>query len=291
MIAINGMEQPLILASSTSLGTRTFRERVEVAAAAGFDALGLELQTYRRITAEECSPAELAAILHDNGVKVAELESVLGYAVPPERLATPLRGGRTYTSPGELDELCEMAQLFGGTHLVAVGALDCETVEPDAAERFAALCDKVAHYSLRVALEIHPRTNIPDIAAALKIVRASGRPNGGVNVDSWHHIRGANDPGMLRALRPDDLALIQLSDGRITATTDYVHDMLHCRDIPGAGEFDLRGFLTGVLASGGSAPISVEVISDALRSVPPKEAAARAVRQTTALLETVGEPR
>jgi sugar phosphate isomerase/epimerase len=290
VITVNGTEQPLILASSTTLSTRTFRERVEVAAAAGFDAVGLELLVYRRIAAEECSPADMAAILRDNGVRVVELESVLGYAVSPGRIRTPLRGGRAYTSPEDLAELCEMAQLFGATHLVAVGALHTGAVEDDAADRFAALCEKAARYRLRVALEIHPRTNVPDIATALRIIRAAGQPAGGLNVDAWHHIRGANDPAMLRAVQPQDIAMIQLSDGAAAVTDDYLQEMLHSRQIPGAGQFDLHGFLAGVLASGGSAPVSVEVISDSLSCLPPARAAQLLAQQTMALLQD-HEPR
>jgi sugar phosphate isomerase/epimerase len=290
VITVNGTQQPLILASSTTLGTRTFRERVEVAAAAGFDALGLELLVYRRIAAQECRPADMAAILRDNGVRVAELEAVLGYAVPPERIATPLRGGRAYTSPADLAELCELAQLFGATHLVAVGALHTEVVEDDAADRFAALCAEAARFGLRVALEIHPRTNVPDVHAALQIIRAAGHRAGGLNIDAWHHIRGANDPAMLRAVQPEDMVMIQLSDGAAVAADDYVHEMLHSRQIPGTGQFDLPGFLAEVLASGGSAPVSVEVLSDSLCRLPPAHAAQLLAQQTRALLQS-HEPR
>jgi sugar phosphate isomerase/epimerase len=290
VITVNGTQQPLILASSTSLGPSTFRERVEAAAAAGFDALGLELLVYRRIAAEECSPADMAAILRDNGVRVAELEAVLGYAVSPERVATPLRGGRAYTSPEDLAELCEMARLFCATHLVAVGALHTEVVEDDAADRFAALCAEAARFGLRVALEIHPRTNVPDVAAALRIIRAAGHPAGGLNIDAWHHIRGANDPAMLRAVQPQDMVMIQLSDGAAVAADDYVHEMLHSRQVPGTGQFDLHGFLAEVLASGGSAPVSVEVISDSLARLPPTRAAQLLAEQTRTLLRSL-EPR
>jgi sugar phosphate isomerase/epimerase len=284
VITVNGTEQPLILASSTTLGTPSFRARAEVAAAAGFDALGLELLVYRRIMTDEGSSADMAAILRDNGLRVAELESVLGFAVSPDMIATPLRGGRSYTSPEDLAELCEAAQLFGATHLVAVGALHTSVLEDDAADRFALLCEKAAEHGLRVALEMHPLTNVPDIATALQIIRTAGHPAGGLDIDAWHHIRGANDPAMLRALQPQDIVLIQLSDGPATAADDYAQEMLHGRQIPGAGQFDLPGFLNGTLASGGSAPVSVEVISDSLGRLAPAHAAHLLARQTTTLL-------
>jgi sugar phosphate isomerase/epimerase len=284
MISINGTDQPLVLANSTSLRTATFAERVRVAAAAGFDGIGIDLATYRRAIAEVGGVREVAALLRAHALRAHELESVLGYAVSGVVAEMPLRGGRTYTTPAEVEQLCELAALLGGAHIVAVGALHTGIVEDDAAARFAALCDVVAPHGLGVALEIHPRSNVPDLALALRVIRAANRPNGGLNLDAWHHIRGGNDGSRLRELRSTDVVVLQVSDGPTTSPEDYVYEMLHCRQVPGEGSFDLRGFIGSVLAAGCSVPVSVEVISDQLLELPALEAAETLARATRAVV-------
>jgi sugar phosphate isomerase/epimerase len=174
--------------------------------------------------------------------------------------------------------------MLGGSHIVAVGALHTETLEDDAAARFAALCDVVAPHGLRVALEIHPRSNVPDLAAALRVIRAADRGNGGLIFDAWHHIRGGNADSGLREIRSTDVVVLQLSDGPTAAPDDYVYEMLHCRQVPGEGSFDLRTFMSSVLSSGCSVPISVEVISHELLDIPALEAAETLARATRAVV-------
>src|SRR6476620_3322172 len=82
MIEVNGRQQYVVLANMTTVTTASFRERIEVAAAAGFDALGISLDTYRRVVAEGMSPKELQAVVVDNGLEIVELEAVFGFAVP-----------------------------------------------------------------------------------------------------------------------------------------------------------------------------------------------------------------
>ncbi len=75
---------------------------------------------------------------------------------------------------------------------------------------------------------------------------------------------------------------VQFNDGPFTPVLDdYVQDCLHHRELPGDGEFDLRGFLELLPAD---APISVEVPDDDLDALPVGEAAAALYEATARYL-------
>ena len=94
-----------------------------------------------------------------------------------------------------------MADAFG-SHVVNVGDIgmpeDLAAMD-DVIEGFAGLCDRAAEHGLLVALEFLPWSGIPDVATAWRIVDAAGRANGGLLVDTWHHLRGVADDDALRA--------------------------------------------------------------------------------------------
>ncbi|MDX6286686.1 MAG: hypothetical protein QOG53_2171 [Frankiales bacterium] len=288
MLNINGSEQMLILANMTSLNASSFRERVEVAAAAGFDALGISLPTFQQVSSSEMSGPEMKAVLDANGVRIVELEAVFGMAVPAAATGVPFGGGLVYTTADDLKEFWAIAELFEARHIQAVGAFDTDELEPDVVERFAGLCDQAAQVGLKVALEFVPTTNIPDAGVATRIVREAGRPNSGLCVDSWHHTRGANDLDLIRAIPAEHVVMIQLDDGPAKPVDpNFLNETLHYRQIPGDGEFDLDGFLGALYASGSSAPISLEVISDALAELDPQDGAHRLAKGTSMVVEGV----
>jgi sugar phosphate isomerase/epimerase len=128
---------------------------------------------------------------------------------------------------------------------------------------FAALCDRAAAHGLVVGLEFLPFTNIATATDALAIVETADRPNGGVCVDIWHHVRGADDLAMIRALPGDRITGIQLSDGPILSTGgSYYEETLRTRVPPGEGEMDVAGFLAAVRATGTTVPIGLEVCNE-----------------------------
>jgi sugar phosphate isomerase/epimerase len=270
----------LILANG-SLPPVAFEERVAAAAGAGFDAIGLSVWEYDRLRGEGYDDNRLRSALNRHGMRVAELEVVLGFAaIGPDRLRQPLPG-LDYTDRDTEARFFEMATLFGARHLQTVGTFNSEKLEDQAVEAFAALCDRAAAYELLVALEFVPSTNIPDAGTATEIVTAAGRSNGGLCVDSWHHFRGHNDDRLLRAIPPEKVFMIQLDDGAAhPVDPDFITDTVLHRLPPGDGDFDLPGFLTILWSHGVQAPISVEVLSAELSQEPPDETAQTLAKAT-----------
>jgi sugar phosphate isomerase/epimerase len=282
-IESTGLPFDALILASGSLPSMPFAERVAAAAAAGFDAIGLSVWEYERLRRTDCDARAMRAALEQHGLRLAELEVVLGFAAAGDDLLRQPIPGVNYTDRDTEMRFFEMASIFGARHLQAVGTFGSDVVEEGAVEAFASLCDRAAVHGLLVALEFVPGTNIPDAAVASALVKAAGRPNGGLCVDSWHHFRGRNDDDMLRSMPPEQVFMIQLDDGSARPIDDdFVRDTLLNRVPPGQGDFDLVGFLRLLWNHGVQAPISVEVLSGDLAKQPPSDVAERLANATRA---------
>jgi sugar phosphate isomerase/epimerase len=266
----------LVLANFSLPRGIDFDLRVSAAAAAGFRGVGLSTGEYLRLRAEGSRDADLRAVLDHHGQRVVELEVLRGWSSTGQARERYLESEQA---------VCAMSDALGPAHHVQVlgpfeGDLD------QAAEDFAAVCDRLADRGLLAAIEFLPEmSNIPDAGVAWDIVRRADRPNGGLCVDSWHHFRGANDPELLRAVPADRVFAVQLDDGpAVRVDADYYTDCTRYRQVPGEGSFDLVGFLRLLEEMGVQQPLSVEVLSDELRLLPPGEAAQRMADGTRAVL-------
>src|SRR4051812_48848131 len=90
--------ESLILANG-SLPPMPFDERVAAAAEAGFDAIGLSVWEYARLQAEGYQDDAMRAALDRHGIRLLELEVVLGFAAAGEDLRRQPLPGVDYTDP------------------------------------------------------------------------------------------------------------------------------------------------------------------------------------------------
>jgi sugar phosphate isomerase/epimerase len=266
-----------LILSHFSLGRhRPFEERVRAAVDAGFAAVGLYIGEYQRLRAEGASDADLRAVLDSHGLRVVEIEALRGWgATGPER--------EKYLETERA--VLGMSDALGPGHHVQVIGPYAGTLD-DAAEAFAGVCDRAAEHGLCAAIEFLPEmSNIPDAATAMEIVSRAGRANGGICLDVWHHLRGADDEEMLRRIPADRIFTVQLDDGpRRPVDPDYYTDCIRYRDVPGEGEFDLTSFLRLLDDMGVRIPLSVEVISEDLQQRPAAEVARRLHEATRAVV-------
>lgn len=266
-----------LILSHFSLGrARPFEERVRAAAGAGFAAMGLYIGEYQRLRAEGATDADLRAVLDAHGLCVVEIEALRGWtATGPEREAYLATERAVFA----------MSDALGPGHHVQVIGPYTGTLD-DAAEAFAGVCDRAAEHGLCAAIEFLPEmSNIPDADTAMEIVTRAGRANGGICLDSWHHVRGANDDDMLRRIPPERIFAVQIDDGpKRRVDADYYTDCTRYREVPGEGDFDLAGFLRLLADMGVRVPLSVEVISVALLEHPADEVARRLYEGTRAVM-------
>src|SRR5439155_18331199 len=116
----------------------------------------------------------------------------------------------------------------------------------DAAEAFAALCDRAAEHGLLVHLEFLPWSRIPDLATAWEVARRADRPNGGIALDAWHWYRSdvPSDVTTLRTIPGAKVLGIQLDDASAAREPNLMSATLHERLLLGEGAIDLTAMMS-----------------------------------------------
>ena len=264
---------PLYLCASM-VEDASFADRVDAAAAAGYAGIGLRPTHYKKARADGLSDADMAALLGARGVELLEVGFVADWWEAGEKAER----SRAYEQV-----LFRLADTLGGRHVVLLSGPASAGVDA-LAERFAGVCDRAAQHGLKVAVEPLPWTDLHDLATVGEILALADRPNGGVVLDAWHFHRGGSTPDMLRALGPERVVTLQLSDGRYEPVGTDLEDTFHRRELPGQGEFGIPGFLALVESLGIDCPLGVEVLRDELRALPPARSAGLGMEATLASL-------
>lgn len=257
----------LVLSHFSMSRFHDIEERVALAARHGFAGIGLWVSHYAQLEREGWTPGALRELLDSHGVLLAEIEVIPG-------LGADGQGG---DRAAELEKIAwRIADDFGCRYLQVIGPSELPIDE--AGRAFGALCDRAADHGLVVGLEFLPFTDVVSVHDARRIVEAAGRPNGGVCLDVWHHVRGANDLEAIAALPGELITGLQMNDGAtVPEHPDYYTDCLENRRPPGQGEFALAEFVAAVKATGTTVPWSVEIPSTTSWADPEPGVAASAV--------------
>ena len=222
-------------------------ELARLAAKIGYAAIGLRLHPafpgapFYELPSGSKSSREMHSCLQDEGISVYDIEFV---AIGPDFAATSLKG------------TLESASALGARRLSVCGD---DTDWPRLVENFSALCDLAAQFGMGVDLECMPWRSVSSVPLALRLVQASGRPNGGVLIDALHLSRSGGSPQTVKAVPPHLIRSAQLCDARAKrpGTNDAI--ILEARSqrlLPGEGALPLRE-LIAVLPD--HAVLSVEV--------------------------------
>jgi sugar phosphate isomerase/epimerase len=256
----------------------SFAERVAAAAKAGFAGIGVAIEDYAGSRERGMSDTEMRIILDDHGIRAVELEFLQNWWHDDER-------GRRARANEDL--FYAAADAFGSRH-INVGCAGPRGTLPAleiVAEQFAALCDRAARHGLLVAFEFLPWSDVPDAAAAWRLIGLADRKNGGILIDTWHYFRGAADPAQVRSVPADRFFVIQFDDADAVQVGGFMEDTTQRRRLPGQGAFDLIGFIQMLDKMGVKAPVSVEILSDEQRSRTLDEAARLAHDTTRAVFD------
>lgn len=128
------------------------------------------------------------------------------------------------------------------------------------AASYAAFCAEAAPRNLTGDIEFMPWTEVPDIAAARRLVEASGTPaNAGILVDALHYARSPGGPEAVAAIPRHLLHYGQICDApaEIPATVEgLIHTARQERLLPGTGGIDITGMLRALPPN---LPLSVEL--------------------------------
>jgi sugar phosphate isomerase/epimerase len=250
---------------------------VTVAAAAGFDAVGLRIAP--AADGERPWPvwpgssmlAETIRRCADTGIRVLDAEAV-----------------RLGALPSDYGPVLEAAAALGARYVNAI----CD--DPDLgrlSDSFGALTAAAAPFGIRAVVEFMAYRSVRTLAEAVAIAGRSG--GGGVLVDALHVQRCGVSLGALRAVDPALISYVQLCDaplaapgaasgaGAGAASADAVHEARAARLLPGEGELPLRELLTA-LPDG--IPVAVEAPGSGVAGRSPAEFAVRARRAVDSVL-------
>lgn len=222
---------------------------IELAAAAGFDAVSLRLSpasedddAARRYSAPE-SVAEARRACDRTGVQVLDVE-VFGFTAD--------------TEPSALVPGLDAAAALGARYLL----VNCRDADMRRfAARLAQFAQLAAERGLRAMLEFIPYTAVRTLSQAAALVEGT---DAGLLIDALHLQRSGASPDDLTQVGGDRLSYLQLCDApRVPPPGGLLAESRHDRLVPGTGELPLLDLLACFPAT---APISVECPSDRLQS-------------------------
>jgi sugar phosphate isomerase/epimerase len=253
------------------------------------------------LSALDLTPPELIMVAAEAGYDYVGLRLV---AVTPGGAAWDLRNDKRmreltraamkHTGIGVLD--VELARLEPDTDVRAflacleggaeIGAKHVLTQADDQdlgrlTDNFAALCDLAAPLGLTCDLEFIPWLKTRDLLGAASLLRAAGRANGGLMIDSLHFARSGCSLDQMADLPRSWFHYVQLCDAP-KASPRTLEGLLYAareeRLFPGDGELDLVGLMRALPKD---IPIALEIPTETRAFTVPPEERARLAREAT----------
>ena len=258
MPAASGLGPDDLVLCRGSLSRCRVDELAHAASAAGFAGVSL----YHHDLAGR--PAAVRRLLDDHGLVVAELDGPMRWLPGDDRGPTT---GEMVDAAAELGARSITVLELTGRRLGGAAVLGA------VAEAFGEVCDLAAGAGLLAHLEYYPLSGISDLRIAAAVARVADRPNGGVTVDTWHHLRGRDAGRVDIDAARDRVVAVQLGDVAERPGADLAHEMMHGRLLPGDGAGNVAELVQRLVATGCQAPIGVEVYSDRLAGAEPLDVA------------------
>ena len=252
--------------------------RATAAKKAGFDAIGIYLGAWAEMQTNPSEIDELEETLCNNGLALANIETLRGWASPdrPSEQCLALESA-----------VWEITDRFQCRYVQVIG--DYTGTIAEAAKGFGSLCDRASEHGLLVGLEAVPEmTNIENLSVASEIIERADRENGGLCFDSWHLTRSTSSVRDLELISGTKILSTQWNDGPTEKVfDDYYTDTLSTRVPPGDGEFELVEMMRALVANNCQSPIGLEVPSKELWTAPIDEAAAASIKGMNRIMELI----
>lgn len=247
-----------------------FKDRVEAAARAGFQGVGLWHTDLEHVMLHR-PLKEMKMILDDNGMKYLELEFLVDWFVG---------GGRKAESDTRKKRLLEASAALNAKHIKIGDFYNVPCSVPQASEAFAALCAEAEGYGATIGFEMMGCSMIDNLTDAITMLETAGAKNGGIILDIVQ-IESLKIPlAEISRIPLAYLVGIELNDGALPGSP--LHDPARMRRFCGEGDFDIQGLIGCVLNMGYTGPWAVEVMSEELTRIPLQELSTRAFQTTLA---------
>ncbi|WP_234426630.1 sugar phosphate isomerase/epimerase family protein [Streptomyces niger] len=133
-------------------------------------------------------------------------------------------------------------------------------------------------------IEFLPWSNLKTVHDGLELVETAGHPAGGLIIDVWHTERAHTPPADLANVPLSRFIGVELNDADSQVVGTLFEDTVRRRRLCGDGTFDLSGVVTALRTVGWTGPWGVEILSDAHRALPVRDAVDAAYRTAVAAL-------
>jgi 4-hydroxyphenylpyruvate dioxygenase len=255
------MTAPLAKSIATVSLSGNLAEKLEAAAAIGFDAVEIfenDLLTF------DGSPRDIRYLVESLGLTIACFQPFRDFEAMPE----PQRARNLDRAERKFDVMQAL-----GTDLLLV----CSNVSPvaigddaRAAADLAEMAERAGRRGLRIGFEaLAWGRHVNRWRHAWRIVNQADHPSLGLIVDSFHTLAVDDDLSGLTAVPADKIFLAQLADAP-KLSMDVLSWSRHFRNFPGQGQLPVAGFVRDLLAAGYRGPLSLEVFNDEFRSAPAR---------------------
>ncbi|AEI80773.1 4-hydroxyphenylpyruvate dioxygenase [Cupriavidus necator N-1] len=253
--------RPLPKSIATVSLSGTLPEKLEAAAAAGFD--GVEIFE-NDLLHFDGSPAEVRRMAADLGLQILLYQPLRDFEAMPDDLfvRNMARAERKFDVMEQLG--AEMVLVCSNVQEVAID-------DPTrAAADLRRMAEAAAQRGLRVGYEAlawgrHTRL----WRQAWDIVQRADHPALGLVLDSFHTLSLGDSLQGLDVVPADKIFFVQLADAP-RLSMDVLSWSRHYRNFPGQGDLPVTDFARAVLQAGYNGPLSLEVFNDDFRAAPAR---------------------
>lgn len=273
-------EHDLLATSWTWSGPEPLAERIDAVGSAGFAGLSLGLADLHEVRAT-IGFAELRRMLDGAGIVWVQLGPLDQWWTCASRT--------TDGAAADRGVVLEAAAMLGAWQVVVRADGTLPGASPAMmTDDWVELAGQAAKVGTQLVLEPEPWSNLPTVERASRFVAAAGHPNGGLLVDAMHALRGGSTLASIHeGVAPTTLRAVELSDGLLHTPSGMTlaEESREARHLPGAGAWDLPGFVRTVRDLGFDEPWGVEVRTPAHRAMPIRDALRTAAAATRAVLD------
>jgi sugar phosphate isomerase/epimerase len=167
---------------------------------------------------------------------------------------------------GDLDMLCDLG-------ITRLGGTSLETDPDRSFDQVAALAEMAGKRGVQIMLEFVPTRAIPDLPAALDVVRRLDAANVRLMIDCMHLIRSGGCAADVAALDPALIGYAQICDAPLVPSNpDYLDEAVTERQVPGTGQMPIAQIIAALPAN---VPIGIEIpmLARALAGDGPRQRA------------------
>ena len=211
--------------------------------------------------------AEVRAALDENGVTPASFNSIDNFTF------NNARGAQLLRENAEL--LLSTCRTLGCTQMEVIASFNVPTVSKseifdETVRALTTLSDLAARYGVRLALEFMATqgSSVQTLAECLDIVRAVGRDNVGILLDTWHFYAMGSTFESLAQTKGNEIFMLHVSDcpAHAPGEAQRIESLL-----PGDGVIELPRLLQMLSTIGYDGAASAEIFSPEITALPPQE--------------------